>query len=332
MIKRIAATEARLTAQIAAHQAAEIQARADEQTKITNKLWNNQQKKILCAAVDGHLCVTLTNSLARGRQLENAGFAVTEIVANISEKQLRTSTKSEEFLASVLETNIANFVFSSKHNFRDEVAYEKYIRDRFKYFLARAERIQDTKDDTALLSFLNSESYGALRCDGGWNEFLSPLVVINRIMHKIVTGLPTDRDKRMEQIRELLPSTSVRHTRIKNELLVTKHSRSYFQVTWESPPRSTTRSESLLSADRMAWLASKKGQGLMNLLFGRIQNAVVMGAQSVELSYLTHGTRWSLEGYTNIDIIAIEQLKEILGAKGYRMKLGRDQATITVAW
>lgn len=334
MITRIAATEAHQAANTAAQKAAERQAAFDAERKRIAKLWNVQSKKILCAAISGQSSVALKNTLIMGGDLERAGFQITETLVYFSEKQLIDLTKNKDLLDAALESNTKHFIFLSKHNFDDEINYEKYVRNKFSEFLARASRLRDTGNDFALLNFLNSVSYSELGCDGGWNDFSSVLITINQIMHKIVSGFSTATDKKLRQIMELLPLSIKKHTKIEKDVLISSEKLSYFCITWEPIAKSTGVLECLLTADRVAWLASKQGQGLMNFVFGRIEDAVSTGKQIIELPYRANDTVWSFEKYKkNIEAITIDHMKEILEAKGYRVKMIMDdQKKLAVMW
>lgn len=336
MTKRIVAADARLTTRISAQKAAEVQAQTEAARKIVSKIWNEQRKNIICSAVDGHLLVVLSNSLAMGWQLDSAGFSITEKGANFSDNEVPTVKRGEELLASALELSTKSFLLKSKVLYKNEAIYEKYIRGAFERFLDRARIIKDTKNDFSLLNFLNSENYSSLGYDGGFNEFSASLVYTNRIMHMIVTGeveFSADQEKWREKIISLMPSTKVHRSRIMNDLLGAKNHRGYFIVAWKSPCRSKENSESVLTADRMAWLASKRGQDLMNFVFGRIEDAAVSGGKSVDFYYRTSGIKWFLEDYCEIEEITLYQLKEILDAKGYKVKKIRgERAGLFVGW
>ena len=334
MTKRIAANEAHRAAQTAAQKAAERQAVFDAERKKIAKLWSIQSKEILCAAISGQSSVALKNTLIMGGELERAGFQITETLVYFSERQLIDLAKSKDLLNAALESNTKHFIFLSKHNFDDEINYEKYVRNKFSEFLARASRLKDTGNDFALLNFLNSVSYSELGCDGGWNDFSSVLITINQIMHKIVSGFSTETDQKLKQIMELLPLSTVKHTRIEKDVLISNKELSYFCITWEPLAKSTGISDRLLTADRVAWLASKHGQGLMNFVFGRIEDAVSTGKQIIELPYRANDTVWSFEKYKkNIETITIDQMKEVLEAKGYRIKMIMDdQKKLAVMW
>lgn len=336
MTKRIASTEARLTAQTAAQKATEIQAHAEAHRKLVNSLWNKQRKIIICSAVDGNISAVFSTSLAEVGQLERAGFVITETIRQFPEKKLQTLESGEDVLSAALDICIENFISQSKERFQDGTMYANYVRNQSKTFLTRAKRIQDTADDFALLKYLNSESYKSLGCDGGFDEFSSMLIHINRIMHMIVDGgidLSKNPEKRQKQIYSLMPSIKVSRTRIRKEILEAKNNEAYFTVSWKLPTRSKEKTESMLTADRMAWLVSKRGQDLMNFVFGRIEMSVASGAHSVEFCYRTRGVKWRLDDYNEIDAITIDHLEEILDAKGYHVKkLKRDHTGFVVGW
>lgn len=336
MTKRIVAADARLTTRISAQKAAEVQAEAEAARKIVSKIWNEQRKNIICSAADGHLSAVLSSSLAMGWHLDSAGFSVAEKGANFSENEVPTVKRGEELLASALEFSISSFLLKSKAIYKNEVIYERYIRSAFDRFLDRARIIKDTKNDFSLLNFLNSENYSSLGYDGGFNEFSASLAYTNRIMHMIVTGdveFSLDQEKWREKIISLMPSIKVNRPRIMKDLLEAKNHQGYFVVSWKSPCRSKENSESVLTADRMAWLASKRGQDLMNFVFGCIEDAAVSGGKSVDFYYRTSGVKWFLEDYCEIEEITIDQLKESLDAKGYKVKKTRgERVGLFVGW
>lgn len=333
MIKRIAASEARLSAQAAALKAAEILEQSEAQRKIAVKLWNLQKRRIICAAVDGEEFVNLSNSLAMGRELESAGFKITETHTSLSDEEIRRLVKSDKLLEVVLDANIEYFLSASKHNFTDEVGYERYIRSKFTEFLKRADRVRDTGNEYALLNFLNSVGYRDLGCDGGWNEFSSELISINKIMHIIVNGIPKDSSQRLKLIHEFMPLTVIDKSNIYDDLIVCKKSHGYFSVAWSSKIGQEINSESILTRRKIMWLAGKQGQELMNFLFRQINKSVKMGLQSMELSYSSDENMWKFDGYSKIESITLDQFIEVLTAKGYKAKNDFfDQGKVTVNW
>ena len=333
MIKRIVASEARLSAQSAALKAAEILAQSEAQRKIAVKLWNLQKRKIICAAVDGQEFVNLSNSLAMGRELESAGFKITETHTSLSDGEIRRLIKSDNLLETILDANIEYFLSASKHNFTDEMGYERYIRSKFTEFLKRADRVRDTGNDYALLNFLNSVGYRDLGRDGGWNEFSLELISINKIMHTIVTGIPKNPSQRFKLIHEFMPLIVIDKSNICDDLIACKKSHGYFCVAWSSKMAEEIKSGSILTRHKIVWLAGKQGQGLMSFLFRQINKAVKTGRQSVELSYSSDKNIWKFDGYSKIEIITLDQFIEVLAAKGYKAKIEFfDQGKVTINW
>ena len=336
MINRINATEARQKAQIAARQAEEIQARADANKKIVTDLRNAQCKSIIVAAVDGKTTAKFLHNLALGSELEQAGFSIFEINVNVQDNDLQDLAKIDRLLVNILEINIADFIFNSKQNFNNEKEYEFWMRKKINSFLDRAKRLHDTANNFALIHFLNSESYDIFSRDGSWNNYTNQLVAINKIIHAMAVGQnisSENSDMRRKQIIFLLPYTAIPCVKINSELLKTENQNNYFSVTWERPASSKKNANSLLTANRMAWLAGLKGQKLMNFIFNKIQNVVTLGEQSVKLACRFDRSKWTIENQTEIEEVTIDQLGEILAAKGYEMKkIKGAQSSLNIIW
>ena len=140
-------------------------------------------------------------------------------------------------------------------------------------------------------------------------------------------------DMRKKKIIFLLPYTAIPCVKINSELLKTENQNNYFSVTWEHPASSKNNANSLLTANRMAWLAGLKGQKLMNFIFNKIQNVVTLGEQSVKLACRFDRSKWTIENQTEIEEITIDQLGEILAAKGYEMKkIKGAQSSLNIIW
>ena len=152
-------------------------------------------------------------------------------------------------------------------------------------------------------------------------------------MHNIVTGILMNAGEKLKLIHEFMPLVVIHKINIHEDLISCQKSHGYFSIAWNSKLRGKINSNSILTADKIMWLAGKQGQGLMNFIFRQINKAVKTGQQSVDLSYSSDKNMWQFDGYSKIEIITIDQFKEVLAAKGYKSKIASgDQDKITVYW
>lgn len=335
MIKRIDAAGAKAATKLAAQKIADIKAQKDEQEKITKKLWDKQLKIMICAAADGESSTVLERALARGGVLERLGFTISENIPGFKEKDLAHNARADDLLRALLKINLDNFIDSTKHNFEDDVIFEKYMKNAVDSFLVRARRIKDTSDNFALVNYLNSVTYTDLGYDGAWNDFTAPLIRINRLIHMIATNteLPRDPMLRQKEVSLLLPLTCIPKTKIKDNILPVTDARGCFIVAWGTPRKSKDITSSVLTSDRLAWLSSEQGQSLMSYVFGKIEKSADHGQQSVVFKCLGGSASWDLDRLSRIEGITMDHLIEILVAKGYHADYSTDTVKgIRVSW
>ncbi len=335
MNKRMNATEASQSSQAAIRRVAEMQAQANSQARRSAKIWSNQKSLIIRAAVDGKFSVLLTNSLARGHQLELAGFKIAEMLTVSKTAKLTEAGSYEGLLTAALESNIFYFIAKSKHSFVDHDGYEQYVRYHLRDFISRARKLRDTIDDFALLKFLNSVSYTNLKQDGLFDEFLPHLIKINKIVHLIITADESTRPdkKTYDHLIKLMPIKEIERINLDDEIINTHNSQGQFKVSWQYPQNRKSDSKSLITANRMHWLAGEDGQELINFVFDLIYKATSIGKQSINLRYSRQQSSWLLKDFGQITCITIEHMIEIMAAKGYQLHQNqREKEELKISW
>lgn len=217
----------------------------------------------------------------------------------------------------------------------DHDGYEQYVRYHLKDFISRARKLRDTIDDFALLKFLNSVSYTSLKQDGLFDEFLPHLVKINKIVHLIITAdelTPLDK-KTFDHLVKLMPVKEIERINLDDEIIDTHNSQGQFKVSWQYPQKRKSDSKSLITANRMHWLAGEDGQELINFVFDLIDKATSIGKQSINLRYSSQKSSWLLKDFGQITEITVEHMIEIMTTKGYQLQHNqREQEELKISW
>lgn len=333
MQNRPNASQIRLNAEIKAKKAAAKKSANEAQKKLVRRLHREQKKKIVESAIQGNFSIEANHTLAMGAELLKDGFLIFKKSNGVSSKNFDGLDSEREIFDEALALSVGHFISVTAQEFTNETNYSNWIRNKTNTFRFRAARLKDTVDDFALLNFLNSESYSSLGYDGGFNDWSQHLIQINRLIHAEVTvgsNLMHTRERKIDQIISLLPSTLISVERIVKDLIKTEAPGVIYLITWGSLGKEATVSDGVLNAAKMAWLAGSAGQRLMDFVFNKIQRS---RKSFVIFEFQRSKNVWKLDGSLPLHQITIQDLIEIFEIKGFKVDCEGDDCTILkVAW
>lgn len=333
MQNRPNASQIRLNAEIKAKKAAAKKSANEAQKKLVKKLYREQRNKIVESAIQGNFSIEVNNTLAMGAELLKGGFLIYKKSNGFSSKNFNGLDSEKEIFDEAISLSVGHFISVTAQEFTNQTIYSNWIRNKTNTFRLRAARLKDTEDDFALLNFLNSESYSSLGYDGGFNDWTQHLIRINRLIHAEVTAgsnLIHTREKKIDQIISLMPSTLISVERVVKDVIKTENPGEIYLITWDSLGNEAPLSDGVLNAAKMTWLAGSAGQRLIDFIFNKIQRS---RKSFVICEFRRSKNVWKLDGLLPLHQITIQDLIEIFEIKGFKVDCAGDDCPILkVSW